>query len=718
MDNGPSASLGLLRKLAAAYGVQTSYSGSEHKKKVASTESLLAVLRALGAGVATLDDVPAAYSAWQRAEARRIVEPVLVAWDGQLKSIPVRIRRNSIGSQVTLSLKQEDGNLTEWKCCPADTGTVRKFDGDDNYVEIALPFGRHLSPGYHRLTITAGVRHAEALIISAPVKAYSTDEDGRDWGVFIPLYSLHSAPGWGSGNFTDMEELARWVGEAGANTLATLPLLAAFLDSPCEPSPYLPVSKLLWNEFYLDVTRVPDLAVCESARSLVNSRAFQQDIEVLRKSRLVDYRRGMALNKEVLEELSKHFFSAESSRRSMFELFLEEHPEVTDYARFRAAMEKQKKSWRKWPGRLREGTLDADDYDESAAQYHRYVQWLADEQIRNLVESASDCGVGLYLDLPLGTHPDGFDSWRYRDLFVDDVSVGAPPDTVFTRGQDWTFAPLHPQKIREAGYSYTIGCLRHHMRYAQTLRIDHIMGLHRLFFIPRGMQSGEGVYVRYYPQEMYAILSLESHRNKCVIVGEDLGIVPQVVRSAMKTHNFRRMWVMHYELAGHSHRLLPDPLSDQVSSLNTHDMPPFASFWRGQDINDRLKTGIVTFSTARHEKASHAVLKRRLVTFLGNRGLLAGRVTARSVLEACLSYLAASRAPLVLVNLEDLWLETHTQNIPSTTTEHPNWRYKARHDFTSFCQMPQVMAILEILQALRSERESKGVSNRETRETS
>lgn len=425
----------------------------------------------------------------------------------------------------------------------------------------------------------------------------------------------------------------------------------------------------------------------------------------------------MALRRRVLEELAKHFFSAESSRRSVFELFLEEHPEVLDYSQFRAAAERQGKPWHQWPARLRDGTLKPTDYDESVAQYHQYVQWLADEQIKQVVESASDSGVGIYLDLPLGTHPDGFDAWRYRDLFVGGVSVGAPPDTVFTRGQDWTFSPLHPQRIRETGYGYTIAYLRHHMHYAQTLRIDHIMGLHRLFFIPRGMKSGQGVYVSYHPEEMYAILSLESHRNKCVIVGEDLGIVPRAVRSAMKRHNLRRMWVMHYELAGRSRRLLPDPLPSQLASLNTHDMPPFASFWSGQDITDRLKTGIITSSMARREKAARVALKRRLVASLNGRGLLTGRVTAKSVLQACLSFIAASRASLMLVNLEDLWLETRTQNIPSTTTEHPNWRRKARYDLDSFCQMPQVMSILEILHGLRSGGKTQDVAGRETRKS-
>lgn len=271
MDNGSLADVTLLRKLASLSGVRTSYSGSDRKRKSASLESLLAVLRALGADVSRLDDVPAAYRECQRAEAGQVVEPVLVAWDGQLESIPVRIRRNSLRRQIGLSLKLEDGSVSEWQCCPEDSDAIHELAADADFVEVELAGNRHLPWGYHHLIFEAGPRRSEALVISAPTKAYSVDERKRGWGIFIPLYSLHSTTDWGSGSFTHMEKLSRWAGELGGSAVATLPLLAAFLDSPYEPSPYLPVSKLLWNEFYLDVTRVPELAACESARRLINS---------------------------------------------------------------------------------------------------------------------------------------------------------------------------------------------------------------------------------------------------------------------------------------------------------------------------------------------------------------------------------------------------------------------------------------------------------------
>jgi len=714
MDRGLSAGTGLLRKLAGYHGIQTAYSGSDHKINTATADSLLAVLRALGAPIATLEDLPAACREWEDARARQIAEPVVVAWDGNLPTIMVCLPRRLTGRQVKVSLATEDGRRTEWDCRPADAPENRVSLHAD-VVDMTLPLRKRLPAGYHRLILETGGLRSETMIIAAPQKAYSGDRTERGWGVFVPLYSLHSLQSMGAGSFSDLEKLAGWVSRAGGNTVATLPLLAAYLDRPYEFSPYLPVSKLLWNGFYIDIQAVAELEECEPARRLLNSAAFQDEVGALRRARLVDYHRQMALQRTVLEELSRYFFS-HGSRRDLFRRYVKEHPEVEEYARFRAVMEKQRKPWRQWPARIQNGTIHNSDYDVLVMQYHLYAQWLAEGQLDHLAKSASSEGNGLYLDLPLGTHPDGFDTWRFRDIFVDGVSVGAPPDTVFTRGQNWTFPPLHPQKIRETGYDYVISYLRHHMRYARTLRIDHIMGLHRLFFIPHGMESGRGVYVRYHPEEMYAILSLESHRNQCALVGEDLGIVPRAVRSAMTRHNLRRMWVIHYELAGNSRPLLPDPLPNQVASLNTHDMPPFASFWSGRDITDRLRTGIISASWARREEATRAAVKRRLVAFLKENGLLEKPATPRAVLKACLAFLGASRALLVLVNLEDLWLETHTQNIPSTTSEHPNWRRKARRGFESFCQMPQVMSILIVLQAQRTGRRKRHAARGKTQE--
>src|SRR3990172_6909058 len=224
------------------------------------------------------------------------------------------------------------------------------------------------------------------------------------------------------------------------------------------------------------------------------------------------------------------------------------HPEVEDYARFRATGERQRAPWPSWSRPLCDGVLTEGDYDERARRYHLYVQWVAREQIRVLSEHSRRAGVNLYLDLPLGVHPHSYDVWREREAFVLGVSGGAPPDVVFTQGQDWGFPPLHPEAIREQGYRYVIAYLRHQLQHTTLLRIDHVMGLHRLFWIPKGLEARDGVCVRYPAEELYAIFCLESHRHRASIVGENLGTVPAYVNSAMARHNLHRMYVLQYEL--------------------------------------------------------------------------------------------------------------------------------------------------------------------------
>jgi len=302
----------------------------------------------------------------------------------------------------------------------------------------------------------------------------------------------------------------------------------------------------------------------------------------------------------------------------------------------------------------------------------------------------------------LGVHPDGYDVWREREIFMPDISAGAPPDAVFTKGQNWRFPPLHPEKIREQGYRYIIACLRHHLRCASILRIDHVMGLHRLFCIPKGLEAEHGVYVYYQAEELYAILALESHRHKAIIVGEDLGTVPSYVRPAMRRHDLHRMYVVHYELASDLRRGLPPVSSNSVASLNTHDMPPFAAFWQGLDIEERRRIGLLDKAGVKEEKNRLLSMKRALVTFLQDRDWLQGAENdIAAVLKACLSFLAASRARIVLINLEDLWLETHPQNIPSTRKEYPNWRRRTQYTFEQFCQLPQVVDTLLTVNELR-----------------
>jgi 4-alpha-glucanotransferase len=702
--NSPSR-IRLLYQLGQLYGVQTAYYDVFHCRQQASVESLLAVLRSLGAPVASLQDVPSAWRERQQVLWQRVIEPVIVAWNGELLPAKIRLPLSASDANLKCHLKLQSSEELRWEWHGADFQVLQTANVDGSaYVVKQLPLPNRLPWGYHCLTLELVGRQEESVIISCPLKTYTPPAELEDqsFGVFLPLYALHSEKSWGSGDFSDLEELINWVAGMRGRVVATLPLLATFLDELAEPSPYLPASRLLWNEFYLDINAVPELQECRSAQAVLESSSFQNEIKALRNSPLVDYERQMALKREVLKELCRCLFAEASNRLEELHRFAEANPLVEDYARFRATCDKHRNPWRFWPHLLQEGILTEGDYDEENKRYHLYVQWLAHQQIESISEEATAKGVQLYLDLPLGVHPDGYDVWRERETFIPGAYAGAPPDAVFTQGQNWGFPPLHPERIRGQGYRYVIACLRHHLRCAGILRIDHVMGLHRLFFIPKGLGAAYGVYVRYRAEELYAMLALESHRHKAIIVGEDLGTVPSYVRPAMKKHDLHRMYVVHYELASDLRKGLLPVSSNSVASLNTHDMPPFAAFWQGLDIEERRRIGLLDRAGVKEEKNKLLSMKKALIAFLQDRDWLQGAENdIAAVLKACLSFLAASQARMVLINLEDLWLETQPQNIPSTRKGYPNWRRRARYTFEQFCQLPQVADTLLTVHELR-----------------
>jgi 4-alpha-glucanotransferase len=696
--------LGKIYELARLYGVQTAYHGRHHRRRQASEESLLAALRALGAPVATPEDVPAAWRERRQFLYRRVMEPVTVAWDGAPPEIKVCLPAGTADTASTGRLEMESGASQSWKWGARGLPVITSADIEGvTYVikKIVLPV--KLPSGYHKFFFKAKHNSAETMIIAAPGKAYSPGDGGKErgWGAFLPLYALKTDKDWGGGDYSGLGALTGRVAEKGGQVVGTLPLLPVFLDKPFEPSPYTPVSRLLWNEFYIDVTASPELAASGPARALIESAPFQEEIKKQRENDLVDYRAVMALKRRVLEELSGGLAGL-PLRREELERFSREHPVIEEYARFRAAMEKRGTPWTDWPPALRDGVLKESDYEAKARDYHLYAQWLARRQMARVSENARKKGVKLYFDLPVGVHPFGYDVWRHRDIFARDAEAGAPPDAVFTTGQNWWSPPLHPEHVREHHYRYVIDYLRHHLRCADMLRIDHAMGLHRLFWIPRGLEASEGVYVRYRSEELYAILALESHRHKSIIVGEDLGIVPSYVRPAMARHGLYRMYILYYELAddaSHTFRRVP---RKAVASLNTHDMPPFAAFWGGTDIREKKALGILDEKSAREERQSRRAIRAALEAGLRKAKLLGKAETGTgSLLKACLAYLGRSPARTVLVNLEDLWRETRSQNIPGTGEKYPNWRRKARYRLEEFCRRKDVRDILDMINGLR-----------------
>lgn len=683
-----------LRALAHLYGVETSYHNALGRLVEAREEPLLAVLSALGCPLEGMAGVGEALASRSAELAALLVPPALVAWDGRRLDVPLRVAAGEERGSLACYLALEGGEQLAWACeveslSPAGPG------------ERLLALPDCLPLGYHTLHLKLGTRAAQTRVIVAPTRSY-TGEDLPLWGVFLPLYALRTARSWGAGDIADLESLTEWTAALGGSVVATLPMLAAFVD---EPSPYAPASRLFWNEFYIDLQRLPEAALCTAARRLLESPEVQAERRALAAQPLVNYPRLATLKRLLLQEMSFCFWNQPSPHRGELKAFLASRPELPIYAAFRATGERHGESWQGWPERLREGILVPGDYDEENYHYHLWVQWVAEQQIQGMASAARSLGPGLYLDLPLGVHANSYDVWRERELYASGVAAGAPPDSFFTKGQNWGLPPLQPHRLRERGYDHLIACLRHHLAHCGILRIDHVMQLHRLFWIPSGMAALEGVFVRYPAEELYAVLSLESHRHRAIIVGENLGTVPPELSDAMVNHNILGMYVVQYELEQGltNANLLPrQPPTMSVASLNTHDEPTFRAFWEGRDIHELLRLGVFNTGQAEAELGLRRTHCGQLVAALAPHLEAEGDSDiCQEVLLALLEHLADSPARMVLINLEDLWGEIEPHNVPGTNDERPNWRRKARLTFEEFTATPEVVAILRRIDDLR-----------------
>jgi 4-alpha-glucanotransferase len=681
-----------LPQLARLYGVETAYEGMGGEKRRADAEALALTLRALGAQLNESDDVTSALDA-RRAELDMLgIQPVHVAWDGALPQLRVRLAHGE-SERAAVEIRLDSGEVVQ-HACRAEPVNARARGGWT--ATHSLHIGRRLPHGYHRIQIETSGATFDTLVISAPRLAH-TPLDTREWGVFAPLYAVSSDRSWCIGDYSDLARLVSWAGDLGAGFLATLPLLATFLDAPFEPSPYSPASRLFWNELFIDITAVPGWTPdAEVNAAIAECRAGDY----------VDYRRVAGLKRRELER-ARVASSSDAAVREALEQFASSKAHVTDYARFRAVCDRQREGWPAWPQRMQLGDLRDGDYAPEDYEYHLFAQWQADHQLTAVGNARHGGAASLYLDMPLGVNPAGYDAWRFRDLFAERVSAGAPPDPLFTGGQDWGFRPLVPDALRTSGYAYLIQTLRHHFRHAPMLRLDHVMSLYRLYWVPEGIDARRGVYVRYPEDELFAILALESSRHNAVVIGEDLGTVPPAVRRAMQRHSVHRMHVVQFEASPDSDAPASVPGEDVVASLNTHDMPLFAGFWRGSEIDDQLALGLIDEEEHAAAMEERAELRQALSRSVG----AGGEVEPALVRQRLLERLAGSPARYVLVTLEDLWLEERPQNVPGTSGERPNWTRRASRSLNEITSDAALRRMMNAIGERRRTPHSRIVNN-------
>lgn len=561
-------------------------------------------------------------------------------------------------------------------------------------VDADLPLGYHLID----IATEAG-RRASAPLIVVPERCYvpdAIDRDGRTWGLAVQLYMLRSEHNWGIGDFTDLKRLAAIAARLGASVIGVNPLHAGFLDNPRHASPYSPASRLFLNPLYIDVTAVPETIDCVEARELVASAEFRARLAACRDAELVDYAGVARLKLPPLEALYRTFAaSAPSERRIGFDEY--RHARGRELERFClwqalrehfAQRSPERADWRRWPRAYR----DAESADVARFASRRreridflaWMQWIADGQLEDAATAARDVGlaIGLYRDLAVGADSAGAEAWSDAALFAAGASAGAPADLYNPAGQNWGLPPFDPHKLRRHGYSTFIELIRSNMQHAGGLRIDHAMGLEHLYWVPKDRPPSDGAYVTYPLDDLAGIIALESQRRKCLVVGEDLGTVPEGFSERLNERGILSYRILFFE-HDEDGRLIPPerypPLA--LAAIGSHDLAPLRGWWEERDIELKQSNGLYPDDDVHREQRERRARDRgRLLEALrGRRIPLPANFDAGSRYDADLSravheYLAQVRAGLVVLQLDDMVDERDLVNLPGSTEGYPNWR--------------------------------------------
>ena len=670
-----------LRALAERLGIIGEYIDQQGKTVRASDASRQALLRAMGFDAPT-EPAARGWLAELDAETRNeIVAPVQVVEQGSAGAKRVRIRLSDDVASTSVQVR-----------VVAETGEESRLDGRIRQAgTLALP--EALPLGYHRLEIEAGsVRREQSLIVVPRRCVTPADRFGkrRVMGVVANLYAQRREHDWGIGDLSTLSALVTWCAARGAAFVGINPLHALF-NRGIDVSPYSPVSRLFRNPIYIDVEAVPELAYSDEARHILNGTATRRALRELRDAPLVDYDGVIALKERVLAALHRTFRErADGARVRSYEEFVRtREPELTRFATWMAlATESGVPDWRQWPQPLRSPDSPA-VAGMTAAQRERvdFFRWLQFETWRQLgavAARARELGMplGVYQDLAIGTNPGGSDTWSFPELFLTGASVGAPPDPLGPKGQNWGLPPIDPRALRAQRYRYWIQLLRRAFEHAGALRIDHVMGLFRMFWIPEGGTGKDGAYVRLDPSSMLGILALESVRHGALVVGEDLGTVPAEVAPALRKWGLLSSKVLYFERDGSEFKRATKYAPQALASANTHDLPTLAGFWTEHDIALRERVGILrTAAEIRRAKRARAADKAALLRRLGlqpprhyEEPHFPRRLTA-----AVHAFLCSTPAALVGQSLDDLTGETEPVNVPGVGPDrYPSWRRRSR----------------------------------------
>jgi 4-alpha-glucanotransferase len=733
-----------LERLSGLAGIVTSYRdlcGNTRRMTEATQRTLLA---AMGVNAESPEAVAGAVRDFEDGPWRRPLDAVLVAPHarGRRLRVPLTLPASGADRAIEWRLEKETGEAHDGKARFRDLALLesRRLDGgrfERRALEIPAPVG----PGYHRLRLfaagKAGLGDAGdgigLPVIVVPRTCHfprRRPERGRAWGIGTQLYGLRSARNWGIGDFTDLARFAGLAARLGADAVGLNPLHALFPGNPDRVSPYSPSDRRFLSLLYVDVEAIADFTGCAAAGQFLDRADVRARRAAAKGAPLVDYPAAVALKLAALDLVFRafrerhlgEFPNALSERGAAFRRFQHAGGDVLErFAAFQALSEHfgPDKPWWEWPERFHDcGSAAVAAFaaeHRERVEFYAYVQWQAEQQLAAAAQAARDAGmtIGLYHDLALAADRAGAETWMNRGFIAKGVSLGAPPDDWNLRGQNWGLPAYNPHALRAAAYAPFAAILRANMRHGGALRIDHVMGLERAFWIPHGAAAQDGGYVRFPVADMMGVLALESARQKCLVIGEDLGTVPEGFHERMRTAGILSYRLLYFSQDGRGDFVPPRgyPASALVA-VGTHDLAPLPGFWRGRDLDVRAELGLYPSREADISARERRARERRsLVRAFKREGLLpqsfpddTGEFSS-DLAEAAYRFLARSPALLLLLHLDDVLGEENQINVPGTVTGHPNWRRKMLLDLDALERDPRVLALAR---AIGEERRAGG----------
>jgi 4-alpha-glucanotransferase len=667
-----------LLELAEAHGVSTEFHDWQGRHVPVSRRTIVAVLRALDVEADGDAAVARALADVRERPWRRVLPDVVVVRQGEPAGVPVHAPH---GSSVEVWLDLEDGGRHDLAPQKGRGGSRQIAEVDVR--EHVFPLPSDLPLGWHALRARFEGADVERPLVVTPARLPlpSALEEGRAWGFMTQLYSVRSRFSWGLGDLADLAELADWSARShGAAFVLVNPLHAAEPVPPMEASPYLPTTRRFVNPIYLRVEDIREVGYMPSTdRALVEWQA-----EVMR---------GLDTSPEPLDRdavwqakkaaLETVFAQPRSrSRQVQFEAFCDREGEgLVDFATWCALTERYGLPMSRWPELARDPHSEAvrqiREEMSDRVEFYMWLQWCLDDQLATAQRTALAAGmrIGIVHDLAVGVHPEGADTWALARVLAQDVTVGAPPDAFNQQGQDWSQPPWRPDRLAELGYEPFRDLIRTVLRHAGGLRVDHVIGLFRLWWVPQGLSPAEGTYVRYDHEAMIGVLALEAYRSGAFVVGEDLGTVEPWVRDYLRERGMLGTSILWFERNYDTGEPLPpqDWRELCLATVTTHDLPPTSGYLAHEHVELRERLGLLSRPVEEETAAAEADLGAVLGQ-LHDLGLLGADASEREKIEALHRFLLLTPARLVGVALADAVGDRRAINQPGTYDEYPNWR--------------------------------------------